>query len=411
MKKKELVLITFTFPFGKRESYLENEIGYLAAEFSKVHILVHSKTDAKKRFLPDNCYVHEVKAEAISLNLLSYFTILDLVKEAMYLFRSIRPLNWLMGLRTLVFSVKQLNSIYPALLKIIDREQLSDAVFYCYWLDSYALSLAVAKKNGKIFKAVSRAHNWDVYFELHPGNYLPFRKLLLENLDKVFTISENAQRYIESKTNIVATNKIQVARLGTLNVGGRRNPASANSTLVLLSCSTLIKRKRLDLIIDVVANVKLQTPVIWYHIGEEGEEKQRLLELINIKSTAGKQMIMLGHMDNHKILEFYTQQHIDLFVNLSDSEGVPVSIMEAYSAGIPAIATNVGGVAEVINKSNGYLVDVNSNADVIASKIEEFAQLTDDAKNKYRDNAFETWNKYYNANINYANFANVLTKL
>lgn len=49
----------------------------------------------------------------------------------------------------------------------------------------------------------------------------------------------------------------------------------------------------------------------------------------------------------------------DLFVNMSLSEGIPVSIMEAISFGIPIIATNVGGNAEIVNDETGVLIPVN----------------------------------------------------
>ncbi|NCO54621.1 MAG: glycosyltransferase, partial [Bacteroidetes bacterium] len=48
---------------------------------------------------------------------------------------------------------------------------------------------------------------------------------------------------------------------------------------------------------------------------------------------------------------------VDLFINVSESEGIPVSIMEALSAGIPVIATNVGGTNEIVNNDVGFLID------------------------------------------------------
>ena len=45
-------------------------------------------------------------------------------------------------------------------------------------------------------------------------------------------------------------------------------------------------------------------------------------------------------------------------MNVSESEGIPVSIMEASSFGIPVIATNVGGVGEIVeNGYNGLLLN------------------------------------------------------
>ena len=44
---------------------------------------------------------------------------------------------------------------------------------------------------------------------------------------------------------------------------------------------------------------------------------------------------------------------VDLFLTVSANEGIPVSIMEAQSFGIPVIATDVGGISEIVNNVNG----------------------------------------------------------
>ena len=57
-----------------------------------------------------------------------------------------------------------------------------------------------------------------------------------------------------------------------------------------------------------------------------------------------------------------------MFINLSSSEGIPVSIMEAQSFGIPVIATNVGGSGEIVVSETGVLVDENrTEASVLLS--------------------------------------------
>jgi len=48
-------------------------------------------------------------------------------------------------------------------------------------------------------------------------------------------------------------------------------------------------------------------------------------------------------------------------MNLSETEGIPVSIMEAQSAGVPILATNLGGTSEIVNNENGFLVEKDFN--------------------------------------------------
>ena len=78
---------------------------------------------------------------------------------------------------------------------------------------------------------------------------------------------------------------------------------------------------------------------------------------------------------NFEILDFYKNNYIDLFINLSYSEGIPVSIMEAMSYSIPTLATNVGGVSELVNEDNGVLVERDSIAEEITSDILKFIKL------------------------------------
>ncbi len=57
-------------------------------------------------------------------------------------------------------------------------------------------------------------------------------------------------------------------------------------------------------------------------------------------------IVLRGGISNAEVFQFYRDNKVDLFVNASTSEGLPVSIMEAISFGIPSIATNVGGLVK-----------------------------------------------------------------
>ena len=67
----------------------------------------------------------------------------------------------------------------------------------------------------------------------------------------------------------------------------------------------------------------------------------------------------MGHYPNEELLRYYGSNHVDLFINTSSTEGVPVSIMEAQSFGIPVIATDTGGVKEVVTEGTGSLLPVD----------------------------------------------------
>ena len=112
----------------------------------------------------------------------------------------------------------------------------------------------------------------------------------------------------------------------------------------------------------------------------------------------------MGRRDNKEIYTYYTEHRPDLFINVSSSEGVPVSIMEAMSFGIPVIATNVGGNGEIVNNENGCLLSHSPSATEIAVAINQFTELSSAQLMERRKHSFDTWNLEYNAEVNYAKF-------
>ncbi|EHG99154.1 glycosyltransferase, group 1 family protein [Paraprevotella clara YIT 11840] len=63
----------------------------------------------------------------------------------------------------------------------------------------------------------------------------------------------------------------------------------------------------------------------------------------------------------------------DVFILPSHNEGLPISILEAMSYGMPVISTPVGGIPEVVNKQNGILVQPG-NEEAIAQSIIHFVE-------------------------------------
>jgi glycosyltransferase involved in cell wall biosynthesis len=80
--------------------------------------------------------------------------------------------------------------------------------------------------------------------------------------------------------------------------------------------------------------------------------------------------------ETKNISEFYGA--LDLFCLSSDSEGIPLTMLEAMAAGVPVVSTNVGGIPEVVQDGvNGRLVPKGS-AELLAQRIGDL--LGDPAK-------------------------------
>lgn len=95
----------------------------------------------------------------------------------------------------------------------------------------------------------------------------------------------------------------------------------------------------------------------------------------------------------------------DLFVNMSLSEGIPVSIMEAISFGIPIIATNVGGNAEIVNDETGVLIPVNIDQAAFNETVSDIMNKMDILK----ISTILCYQNEFNADKNYHCFYNQIT--
>ena len=166
----------------------------------------------------------------------------------------------------------------------------------------------------------------------------------------------------------------------------------------------MVGRKRMPLIMEAVKYfdyVKIE----WHIIGD-GPDKSTL-EIMAEGLPPSVNCIFYGACDEQKINEIY-KTPIDCFINASTNEGLPVSIMEAVSAGIPIVATDVGGTKEIVNEQTGVLVPSNINP-------QELAKAVDDNLSKFKNPDFrvgvaEFWKKNFNSKKNYASFYKRITE-
>lgn len=96
----------------------------------------------------------------------------------------------------------------------------------------------------------------------------------------------------------------------------------------------------------------------------DGPERARLEKLVE-HLDLGDTVVFLG--ERYDIPLLLTQ--IDIVVSTSDTEGLPVNLLEALAAGVAVVATNVGGTKEIIkNNETGLLVE-SGNIKAIADGI------------------------------------------
>jgi len=205
---------------------------------------------------------------------------------------------------------------------------------------------------------------------------------------------------------------LQLLRLGVNDYGIISKPNKSN-LFHIVSCSFLTPVKRVDKIINALSvlseqltNIKL----IWTHIGS-GPLEKTLKDLANemLSQKENVNFNFVGHLDNQDVYKFYKKNKVDVFINVSESEGVPVSIMEAMSCHIPIVAPNIGGIGEMVeDKESGILL---SNKCEVKELIDALKNIQFFKSEAVREKSYNIFLEKYNAKKNYKNFIEDLKSL
>lgn len=411
-----VVLFTNQYPHDLiSEIFLDYELPYLAAEFQKVILVPSYPTLPERRIdrvLPSNVTILNSHMRNAHIPLHPYFRSLarsELFREFLDCLTTRKCFP--NGLSMLGFMAEALRT-RDFVRKFIKEnyEESFRTVFYTYWFGPQTLGIGLAKTEFPHIKLVSRAHGYDLYEERHDPPYIPFRSLSFEYIDKLFLISEHGMIYLGTRYPLFK-NKLIVSKLGVpdpLFI----TPSSNDGIFRIVSCSNLVKVKRIHLLVMGLAEAGKLRPgqtFLWSHIGTGP-----LLEEIE---TLAKQVLprnvhyrFLGLLPPGEVINYYRKNPVDVFINVSEWEGIPVSIMEAQSCGIPAIATGVGGTPEIVTIENGILLEKDPTPSEIAKAIISMIDNPLIAVKK-RIRAKENWHQNYNAEVNFRKFAELLRSI
>lgn len=288
-----------------------------------------------------------------------------------HLKRSVSPINDLLSLIEIIKLIKREK---PDIIHL-NSSKISILGSVAGWL--YKKSKI---KNLKL-KIIYTAHGW-VFNEPMPGwqkiFYKYAEKFTSSIKDEIICVSEFDQKIAE-KEKISAEKKLITIHNGftPLELLPRKdaknilNKFFSNDSRVLIGAiGNLYKTKGYEHLIEtgnVLIN-KMKLPINIIIIGK-GEEKRNLLNLIE-KYKLEKNIVLAGGIRNaSKLLSGF-----DVYALSSVKEGFPYSVLEAMAAKLPIVATNVGGVGEmVIDKSNGSIVSP-TNAEEMAEAIKKIIE-------------------------------------
>ncbi len=405
---KMLILLTSTFPYDTGEDFLNAEVQYISG-FDQVLICpCNLKPDAKiTKKVPKEVKVIPLKREPLgSLVYLKLLTHSYVINEIGGLLRSGKLSSG--RFHEMLFFMKHAQELYHQLAQLPDIKSADEVTIYSYWFFDAAAAAALLagelKKHGKKVLQISRAHGFDIHSERAKFSYLPMRDFLLSHVDKLYPCSQNGADTIARQFPKYAE-KISPAYLGTVDYGtvkGKREPE-----FHLVSCAYMVPVKRLHLIVKALSFADF--PIRWTHLGSGPLEEEIRKQAAGLPENV--RVEFAGQIDNTAIMNFYRTHSISAFVNVSSSEGIPVSVMEASSFGIPVIATDVGGTSEAVKDGvNGFLLDKDFKPCELLEIIRLVNRMKQEEYEQLCDNARNLWEEKFNAQKNFSRFYEEISK-
>lgn len=272
-------------------------------------------------------------------------------------------------------------------------------LIFSYWLTRSSTIAFYLNKLINI-RYVCQGHGSDIY--IYPPQNI---QNILKDAKQVITVANKNKQFLCEKYNI-PEEKVKVFRLGVSNdfynevLENQNTKLNKESKVRFITIARYEDVKGIDLLleaIDILVENNDITEGVKFIIYGDGKKYQYYRSYI--KERELQNYISLNKwIDRNKLsLEL---NKADAYILPSRSEGLPVVLMEACSAALPIIATDVGSVSEIaIEGYNAILCD-KPNADAISKSIKRFLNLDEVNKEKLSYNSSELFKKDYSLEKN-----------
>jgi glycosyltransferase involved in cell wall biosynthesis len=278
------------------------------------------------------------------------------------------------------YSIPTITS-YPTFLKGIRASKIVHAHGHPYLTSLVAAKLA--KQYGK--PMVLTQHNTfieynNLFNEVERLNDLAVGTQNLKDADKIITVSNATKNYVLSLG--AKPQKVEVVYNGVdlhkfRPIAGkqqemRRKLGIPMDAVVVLTVRRLVYKNGVDTLIEGAAAAIKKNPRVVFLVVGKGPDMD------SIKM----QVEQLGIAKNFKLTGFVADEELQFYYNAADffvlpsksGEGLPLVALEAMACGLPVIATDVGGIREILMPQFGKLVPANQ-PEQLAEAVLEFAEI------------------------------------
>ena len=258
-------------------------------------------------------------------------------------------------------------------------------------------------------RAYSKAKISESFDEFQVKNYgfsislqKKVRSFSIKKSDIVVTPSQHLKNFI---LNLGFKNKIEIINNGVL-IPEENTNIFTNDQINITIVSRLVSHKNIEKIIKAISD--LNSPLINLNIIGDGPELNQL-QKISLESNNKDNIIFHGKLNRDDINHIFLKS--DIYIQASNYEGLPHSLLEAMSYGIPVLCTPVGECKEILgNEDRGYILDLPVSKNNIKSKISEIIGEKNIA-NKKGERGKDFINEKYNLTNSFNLYKNLFTRL
>ena len=258
-------------------------------------------------------------------------------------------------------------------------------------------------------RAYSKAKISESFDEFQVKNYgfsislqTKVRTFSIKKSDIVVTPSKHLKNFI---LNLGFKNKIEIINNGVF-IPEENTNIFTNDQINITIVSRLVSHKNIEKIIKAISD--LNSPLINLNIIGDGPELNQL-QKISLESNNKDNIIFHGKLNRDEIDHIFLNS--DIYIQASNYEGLPHSLLEAMSYGIPVLCTPVGECKEILgNEDRGYILDLPVSKNNIKSKISQIIGEKDIA-NKKGERGKDFINEKYNLTNSFNLYKNLFTRL
>lgn len=222
-----------------------------------------------------------------------------------------------------------------------------------------------------------------------------FRRINI--LERIIFISNYAKNNFD-KTNQKFKNKTVTILNGLpdidLNIDYK---IKTNEPIKLITVGTVSKRKGQDIVLRALANINKEF-LDKFHLTIVGEGPEYVqFKQLTTDLAIEKSVNFVGKKEQDDVFKLLSTSSI--FVLMSHSEGLPLSLLEALRSGLPIITSNVDGCPETVSNNNGYIInpDVAELTNVLKNiKIKDLEKMSRNSRELFeKDFRYESFLKKY----------------